>query len=134
MHFPDRRPNQSQERILPLVNVVFLLLVFFMITGSLTPIEPFEITPPVSQSHGIAEPDSIIILMGGNNQFALDNTQLSEAQVLEQIKILLQDQPQTQITLKADGYLPANQLVRFTQALYEADVKKLRLLTQSEAL
>lgn len=28
MHFPERRPDQTEERILPLINVVFLLLIF----------------------------------------------------------------------------------------------------------
>jgi len=134
MHFPDRRPDQTEERILPLINVVFLLLIFFMIAGSLNVTEPFEVKPPVSQSQGQHNTDSLTILMGLDGRFALDNETLTHAQVLAQIETRIQYQPQTQITLKADGGLPANQLVRFTQALYDAGVKKLHLLTKPEAL
>ena len=133
MHFPDRRPDQSEERILPLINVVFLLLIFFMIAGSLTVTEPFEVEPPSSQSEGIHEPDSLVILMGQDGRFALNNQVLSEAELLTQVEARVKHQPQTQITLKADGQLPGNQLVRFTQELYEAGVEQLRLLTLPEA-
>ncbi|MEX1033151.1 MAG: biopolymer transporter ExbD [Cellvibrionaceae bacterium] len=133
MHFPDRRPDQAEERILPLINVVFLLLIFFMIAGRLSVSEPFEVEPPTSQSQGAHEPDSVAILMSANGRLALNNNTLAEAQLLERIESLMDEQPQIQITLKADGRLPANQLVRFTQSLYDVDVKKLRLLTLPEA-
>jgi len=52
MHFPERRPDPTEERVLPLINVVFLLLIFFMLAGSLSVTEPFDIEPPASQSQG----------------------------------------------------------------------------------
>ena len=132
MHFPDRRPDQTEERILPLINVVFLLLIFFMIAGSLTVTEPFEIDPPASRSQADHEPDSLMILFSQDGRLALDNQPVQEAQLLDKLAKVLQEKPDTQITLKADNALPANQLVRFTQALNEAGVKKLRLLTLQE--
>lgn len=134
MHLSTGPAGQNEEAILPLVNLVFLLLIFFMISSRLIEVEPFVVTPPVSQSEGLDEPETITLLMGVDHQFALNNTLLSETQLLQALKTLLQDQPQVEIILKADGHLPANQLVRFTQALHELEVKKLRLLTQPEAL
>ena len=132
MHFPDRRPDQTEERILPLINVVFLLLIFFMIAGSLSISEPFEIEPPASSSAAEHEPGSLMILLGQDGQLALENRLINEAELLQQLSKALQVNPDTQIALKADMRLPANQLVRFTQTLHEAGVKKLRLLTLQE--
>lgn len=132
MHFQDRRPDQTEERILPLINVVFLLLIFFMIAGSLAVTEPFDINPPASLSDKDHEPDSLMILVSKDSQFALDNQPIDEAQLLGNIAKVLQDKPDTPITLKVDSGLPANQLVRFTQLLYAAGVKKLQLLTLQE--
>ncbi|MEM1111913.1 MAG: biopolymer transporter ExbD [Pseudomonadota bacterium] len=129
MHFPDRRPDQSEERILPLINVVFLLLIFFMIAGSLQVTEPFEVTPPNSSSTGEHEPDSLTIIMGGNNRFALNNALIDRATLLTTVEQQVASQPDIAITLKADNALPANQLVLFTQALNERGLTKLRLLT-----
>jgi biopolymer transport protein ExbD len=133
MHFPDRRPDQSEERILPLINVVFLLLIFFMIAGSLSVMDPFEVEPPSSASEGAHDPDGVTILMGNDGRLALDGEPLPEAELLVRIASRLAEEPLTPITLKADGAASANQLVRFTQALYEAGVEKLQLLARPEA-
>jgi biopolymer transport protein ExbD len=133
MHFPDRRPDQTEERILPLINVVFLLLIFFMIAGSLTVTEPFEVVPPESQSQGEHEPDSVVILMGVNNRFALNNQVNDKGGLLAELRSRLAQQPKLLVTVKAENSLPANQLVRFTQELNDAGLSKLRLLTQEVA-
>lgn len=132
MQIPDRRRNQAEERILPLINVVFLLLIFFLIVGSLTATEPFEVEPPGSEAATDHEPESLTVLMGLQGRFALNNEVLSGPVVLERLRAEIAQQPQTVVTLKADGELPANQLVRFTQSLHEAGVEKLRLLTVPE--
>ena len=66
---------QPQERrldltVLPMVNVVFLLLVFFLMTAQLAPPEPFEVTRPKAAEG--ADPDSETVLYvgkGGALQF-----------------------------------------------------------------
>jgi len=133
MHFPDRRPDQSEERILPLINVVFLLLIFFMLAGSLSVTEPFEVQPPDSRSEGAHDPDGLTILMSTDGRLALDGETLAAAELFERIETRLAEQPQTPVTLKADGEALANRLVRFTQELYEAGVEKLELLARPEA-
>lgn len=46
---PRRKPPES---IVPMINVVFLLLIFFLMTAQISAPEPFEVTPPdaVNQS------------------------------------------------------------------------------------
>lgn len=38
-----------------MINVVFLLLIFFLMTAQIAPPDPFEIALPVSQSEAVAE-------------------------------------------------------------------------------
>lgn len=45
---PPRRPRG--EAIIPMINVVFLLLVFFLLTARLGTPRPFDLTPPVGAS------------------------------------------------------------------------------------
>ena len=44
---PRRRPAES---IVPMINVVFLLLIFFMMAARIAPPQPFDLTPPVAES------------------------------------------------------------------------------------
>ena len=50
---PPRRPRG--ESIVPMINVVFLLLVFFLMTATIAPPDPFDVTPPESSAG--SEPD-----------------------------------------------------------------------------
>lgn len=56
---PSRRPGES---ILPMINVVFLLLIFFLISARLTPPEPFPVTPPDSVAEGKTEGEIVLFL------------------------------------------------------------------------
>lgn len=49
---PRRAPGES---VVPMINVVFLLLVFFLMTATLSPPDPLAITPPTAR--GGAETD-----------------------------------------------------------------------------
>lgn len=46
MNFATPRRRRPAESIVPMINVVFLLLVFFLMTATIAPPEPLEITPP----------------------------------------------------------------------------------------
>lgn len=50
---PPRRA--AQDSLLPMINVVFLLLVFFLISARMTPPEPFPVTPPEAQAQEEAQ-------------------------------------------------------------------------------
>ncbi|MCF3973347.1 biopolymer transporter ExbD [Paracoccus salsus] len=45
---PPRKPRG--ETIIPMINVVFLLLIFFLLTARISPPAPFDLTPPDSAS------------------------------------------------------------------------------------
>ena len=50
MRFEQSRRNAGEERMLPLINVVFLLLIFLILSGRLSSVDPFQTEPPRSAS------------------------------------------------------------------------------------
>ena len=56
MDFNSPAKRQPQESIVPMINVVFLLLIFFLMTSQIAPPAPVEVTAPTSASGG--EPDA----------------------------------------------------------------------------
>ena len=57
---PARRPRA--ESIVPMINVVFLLLIFFLMTSRLSPPEPFEVTPPTAGDGSEGEVAAVLYL------------------------------------------------------------------------
>lgn len=132
MHFEKRQPDKTEERILPLINVVFLLLIFFMIAGSLSVTEPFDIQPPLTRSEQSVDIDNWVILLDQQGAFALNNVIIAEPELLQRVRDGLANNSNLMVQLKADGQLEGNRVVKFTQALYAAGVKKLTLIALPE--
>ena len=129
MHFEDRRPDASEERILPLINVVFLLLIFFMIAGSLSTADPFAVEPPHSSSHAEVDAQDLQILIDAEGRLALDGEALDETAMLAQINNHLADEPGRGVRLKADARIEGNRLVVLLEKLQQAGVSNLYLQT-----
>ena len=56
---PKRKPTES---IVPMINVVFLLLIFFLMTSRLAQPDPFEISPPTAALEGQAESQQMLFV------------------------------------------------------------------------
>lgn len=55
MDFRDPPSRRPQDNLLPMINVIFLLLIFFLLAAQLTAPEPFPVTPPEAQAQAEAE-------------------------------------------------------------------------------
>lgn len=131
MNFQPPRPKNDDERILPLINVVFLLLIFFILAGRLTAADPFPVMPPSSATEGDVEANPVTVLVGPDGTLALDGQPMEEEAVFAGVRQRLQDEPEAPVRLKADGAAAATMIVRIMEKLREAGVERLRLLTVS---
>ena len=50
MRFAQPRQRRRPESIVAMINVVFLLLIFFMMAARIAPPQPFDVTPPQATS------------------------------------------------------------------------------------
>ena len=124
--------RNDDDRILPLINVVFLLLIFFMLAGKLSAGDPFRIEPPASVSEAPASTKQIEILIGADGQLALDDELVDEAGLQAGVEQRLGEAEAVQINVKADGGAEALRVVAIMELLRDAGVESLRLLTVAE--
>ena len=129
MRFDVKRPRNNEERILPLINVVFLLLIFFMLAGRLSASDPFGITPPGSESQALPDPQEIMLLVGRNGELAVDGEVVSPEQMQQIIAARFAGDISTNLRLKADARAEAVLIVGIMENLRDAGVEKLELLT-----
>lgn len=135
-HRPTRKPD-SEERVLPLINVVFLLLIFFMLAGRLSEAELFEVVPPESAGAGEVappkpdEPREIVLLLAADGRLALDGEILDPAQLTAALAARRAGRPELPVTLKADGAAEALAVVAAMESLRAAGLREIRLLAQA---
>lgn len=135
MHFERSQRRNDEERILPLINVVFLLLIFFIIAGQLAATDPFEVEPVTSASEAPAEVPELVVLAGSDGRLALNGQIMNEAELKSAFAAHLDRDGIDEVPpvrLKADGRAEAGRIIAVMEILREAGAQKIRLLTVPE--
>ena len=129
MRIQPPRTKHDEEHILPLINVVFLLLIFFMLAGRLTASDPFGIAPPASSSDTPVQKQAIVVFAAEDGRVALDGEMINEAELKAAVAGRMLATDVSELYLRADGRARATRVVAIMEKLREAGVEKLHLLT-----
>ncbi len=117
---PARRTRG--ENIVPMINVVFLLLIFFLMSAQITPPAPFEVTPPQSLSETAADdPDTLHVSATGTLGYA----GLTGEAALDALARRASDEP---LGIRADSGLKAAELARLLPKLSARGIRDTRLI------
>ena len=125
---PQHRRISDDERILPLINIVFLLLIFFMVAGQLAASDRFTIEPPSSGSESTPE-GQVTVLVGTDERLAVNGERVTVAALAETVSTRLDAGTDRQVRVKADGRVPALRVVAIMEQLREAGAEGIDLLT-----
>ena len=119
------------DAVLPLTNVVFLLLIFFMLAGRMAAPSPLGVTPPHSTSRAPADQQGIEISLAADGRVALDDQPIKDDALEKAVRQRLQQRPHTPVRLRADAGLATSRVVQMMNLLRAAGAHRLRLVTQS---
>jgi biopolymer transport protein ExbD len=120
--------RDSEANLIPLINIVFLLLIFFMLAGRLAPTELMALEPPRSDSLRSAPVTTLVVLVDQGGQIRLEGETLDEETLMDRIALHLADGPQS-LQIKADAGLDAIQLLELLEQMRAAGAEELDLLT-----
>ncbi|MEQ8798979.1 MAG: biopolymer transporter ExbD [Salinisphaeraceae bacterium] len=122
---PQRR-RDTEENILPLINIVFLLLIFFMVAGALHTRAPFEVEPPGTEHADDSNPDNQVLAISADGELALGGEALERPALTARLR---EREGDTLLQVKADSGLPAAALTDLLGEIRAAGIPRIRLLT-----
>ena len=133
MLIPIERSKQGTQEIsmIPLINLVFLLLVFFLVAGTIEKFDIIQLDIPEAESGKVLDEGHVVIVLGSRNEILLNDEFMLEGRLGEALTVMLKRNPKRVVTLKADARLPAQRLIRVMDILKAAGVQNLSLVTQS---
>ncbi|HEB93809.1 MAG TPA: biopolymer transporter ExbD [Gammaproteobacteria bacterium] len=111
MEFEGRARIHSHLDIAPLIDIVFLLLVFFMLTSTFMVPEAIELELPASSSATVTDITSILVSLDRTGQLALNGERIELEQLRGAIEPLLEVGADAAITLKSDARTEVQQLL-----------------------
>lgn len=127
---PPKRSRSMDDNILPLINVVFLLLIFFVLAGAITQSAPFDITLPAShKSDDRTTPADRVLSVAADGRLAFNGETIQPSSLGD----ALADWPaELPLQVRADSDLKARRLSVILLQLRGAGIAEVRLLTKHQ--
>jgi biopolymer transport protein ExbD len=134
MDFRDPPRRKPEENLLPMINVIFLLLIFFLISARMTTPEPFAVSPPIAMVKAEAQgdftlyiaADGLIAYRDAKGDAALAAIAASRAEHCTSADCTTTP---PRLTLRADSALPAQKLAALLPRLPALGFDGIELVT-----
>lgn len=125
MNFAAPRRKPARENVVPMINVVFLLLIFFLMSAQIAPPDPVEITPPLAEVTETPLPDDAqMAWLDAQGVLYLDG--LRDADAIAALAGIAGP-----VTLRVDAMLSAGDFAVILRQLGEAGISDVRLVALS---
>lgn len=124
-HIASRQPQRrGRESVVPMINIVFLLLIFFLMTARIAPPDLFEVTPPAAAEGGAPEARAALHIAADGRLAYRD------ARGGAVWEALATEAPQDDtLVIRADADLAGAELARILTRLSRSGLKRARLVT-----
>ena len=134
MNFRPKSPEELELNITPLIDVVFLLLIFFMVSTTFEHESEVNITlPKASKEIAQAKPDAINVAIDAQSRIFINDKELLNSRIstikeaLYDIAVDLEDAP---IIISADEETPYQIVIRTMDAARQLGLIKITFATR----
>ncbi len=125
--------NLTELNVTPLIDLAFVLLIIFMITTPLIEANLDLIVPTSKSAEGAVDPQAVqIVAIDRTGTITLNETPVSIGELQAELAALKNARPDTAVALRADRELTIQILVSLMDAIKEAGITKIGLMTRAD--
>jgi len=114
--------EESEINITPMLDVVFIMLIFFIVTATFVKEAGIEVNRPDAATATKAENANILIAIGANNDIWIDRRMVDIRSVRPNIERLHAENPQGSVVIQADKESKTDTLIQVMDASRQAGV------------
>ena len=126
-----RGQPQSEVNMTPMLDVVFIMLIFFIVTASFVKEAGVDVTRPEAMTAINKDKGNILIAITENGQIWIDRHQVEPRGLRAVIERLHGENPQGSIVIQADKRSQNHLLVAVMDAAKAAKVNKIAIAAES---
>jgi biopolymer transport protein ExbD len=116
-------PDESKIDMTPMLDVVFIMLIFFIVTSSFIKEAGREVLKPEAEKAKRKELTSMLIAVTANNDIWMDRRIVDKAAVKPVIQKLYSENPKGAVVIQADRDSEASTVLYVMEAAREAGVR-----------
>ena len=115
--------------MLPMINVVLLLLTFFLVAGSIEKFEVLHVELPLAKNGKMLTDGQVVVVLGPQREILVNDEFVAPSVFAQTIQDQLRGNPNKIITLRADQRLPATFMIYVMNQIKEAGGTNISLIT-----
>ncbi|MBW2274293.1 MAG: biopolymer transporter ExbD [Deltaproteobacteria bacterium] len=122
--------EESEVNLTPMLDVVFIMLIFFIVTASFVKEAGIDVTRPPAATAEKKERGNILVAITANNQIWIDRRQVDARALRANIERLYAENPQGSVIIQADVLSQNGLLVKVMDAARLAGVSNVALAAE----
>ena len=112
------RIKRKEINLIPMINIIFLLLTFFILAGTIEKIDPFSLNLPTATKRGDIKPQRIsIIYIHKDGRIAVNDDLVSRKDLRTIINTILIENKGQEILIKSDSDVGSADLIWVMRAI-----------------
>ena len=124
--------EKDEPNITPMLDVVFILLIFFIVTANFIKEPGLEVNRPDSETAEPTENAAILIAVGNAGEIYMDGRRIDKRQVKANVVRLLAENPQGSVVIQADEKATADTIMAVMDGAREAGVYNISLASEPQ--
>jgi biopolymer transport protein ExbD len=128
----ERRKNKIVINITSLIDVIFLLLIFFLVTSTFSEQPALRIDLPRASSPGVSRREEMVLAVTREGNFFLDQKPVERSRLSEVLAESARRQEEPTLVLKADRQVAYGLIVELMDISRRVGVEKIVALTAGE--
>jgi len=124
--------DESEINITPMLDVVFIMLIFFIVTATFVKEAGIDVNRPDAATAVKQEKANILIAIGPNNDIWIDRRQVDIRSVRPNIERLHAENPQGSVVIQADKESKTDTLIQVMDASRQAGVYNVSIAAQEQ--
>jgi biopolymer transport protein ExbD len=122
-----RRPRRRLIGLTPLIDVVFILLLFFMLASNLTRLRSVPLEAPGQHSQRVDEQPALLLRIQADGQLELSGEPVEPDALPSLLRARLQREPELRVIVQPGDQVPLQTTLGVFDQLADAGIKVLRL-------
>ncbi|MDP3302202.1 MAG: biopolymer transporter ExbD [Sulfuricurvum sp.] len=127
-----KQHDADNLNLTPLIDVLFVLLIFFMVTTTFVKDMKVDIDRPAAASAAVADVKVIRVYIDSSNEIYIDNQPIKLWAIQSKLRDLLRTSAEKSILVVSDSKIPVNSLIDVVDECRMSGAKEVAVSTTKE--
>ena len=131
MQFRRKSRAEIAINLAPLIDVIFLLVIFFAVSTTFLDTAGLQLELPESSSTAKREAEDITVFLGADGELSFGDEQVDEEQLMERLRAAMKETDRKVVVLRADTHTEHGAVVKIMDLIRDSGAEGLTVAARS---